>query len=124
MEITESAYIDNPNMLYGIMDKLQEAGFIFLWMTLARLFFLNALKDIPVDVVKIDLNFLRKARRGLEIGRDILKGTIKMIQGIHLPVIAEGVETQDQADFLMDVGCVHAQGYLYAKPMPIADFEN
>lgn len=125
LEITESAYIDNPNMLYGIMDKLQEAGFIFSMDDFGSGYSsLNALKDIPVDVVKIDLNFLRKARRGLEIGRDILKGTIKMIQGIHLPVIAEGVETQDQADFLMDVGCVHAQGYLYAKPMPIADFEK
>lgn len=125
LEITESAYIDNPNTLYGIMDKLQEAGFIFSMDDFGSGYSsLNALKDIPVDVVKIDLNFLRKARRGIEIGRDILKGTIRMIQGIHLPVIAEGVETQDQADFLLDVGCIHAQGYYYARPMPVSDFEK
>lgn len=125
LEITESAYIDNPNMLYGIMDKLQEAGFLFSMDDFGSGYSsLNALKDIPVDVVKIDLNFLRKSRRGTEIGRDILKGTIKMIQDIHLSVIAEGVETQDQADFLLDVGCIHAQGYYYAKPMPVSEFEN
>lgn len=125
LEITESAYIDNPNMLYGIMDKLQEAGFLFSMDDFGSGYSsLNALKDIPVDVVKIDLNFLRKARRGTEIGRDILKGTIKMIQDIHLSVIAEGVETQDQAEFLLDVGCIHAQGYYYAKPMPVSDFEK
>ena len=60
----------------------------------------------------------------MEIGRHILKGTIKMIQDIHLPVIAEGVETQDQAEFLLDVGCIHAQGYYYAKPMPVPEFEK
>lgn len=125
LEITESAYIDNPNMLYDIMDKLQGAGFVFSMDDFGSGYSsLNALKDIPVNLVKIDLNFLRKARRGLEIGRDILKGTIKMIQGIHLPVIAEGVETQDQADFLLNVGCVHAQGFYYAKPMPVTDFEK
>lgn len=125
LEITESAYIDNPNMLYDIMDKLQEAGFVFSMDDFGSGYSsLNALKDIPVDIVKIDLNFLRKARRGIEIGRDILKGTIKMIQDIHLPVIAEGVETQDQADFLMGVGCMHAQGYYYAKPMSVPEFEK
>lgn len=125
LEITESAYIDNPNALYGIMDKLQEAGFLFSMDDFGSGYSsLNALKDIPVDVVKIDLNFLQKARRGLQVGRDILKGVIKMIQGIQLPVIAEGVETKEQADFLLNMGCVHAQGYYYAKPMTVPDFEQ
>lgn len=85
---------------------------------------MNSLKDIPVNIVKIDLNFLKKARKGLEAGRDILKGTIQLIQGINLPVIAEGIETKEQADFLMNVGCVQGQGYYYAKPMPVVEFEK
>lgn len=125
LEITESAYIDNSDMLYDIMDKLQEAGFRFSMDDFGSGYSsLNALKDMPVDIIKIDLNFLRQARRGLTVGQDILKGTIQLIQGIHLPVIAEGVETQEQADFLLDVGCIHAQGFYYAKPMPVSDFEK
>lgn len=125
LEITESAYINNPNTLYDIMDKLQEAGFIFSMDDFGSGYSsLNALKDIPVDVVKIDLNFLRKSRRDAKIGLDILRGTIRMIHDIHLPVIAEGVETKDQAEFLLDVGCIHAQGYYYARPMPIPEFEK
>ena len=125
LEITESAYVDNPDALYDIMDKLQEAGFLFSMDDFGSGYSsLNALKDIPVDVVKIDLNFLQKARRGLQVGRDILKGVIQMIQGIQLPVIAEGVENKEQADFLLNAGCVHAQGYYYAKPMSVSDFEQ
>lgn len=125
LEITESAYTDNPASLYDIMDQLQDAGFRFSMDDFGSGYSsLNILKDIPVNLVKIDLNFLRQSRRGLEIGRDILKGTIQLIKGIDLPVIAEGVETKEQADFLMDVGCVHAQGYFYAKPMPVPDFEK
>lgn len=125
LEITESAYTDNPASLYDIMDKLQESGFLFSMDDFGSGYSsLNVLKDIPVNLVKIDMNFLRQSRRGFEIGRDILKGIIQLIQGINLPVIAEGVETKEQADFLMDIGCFHAQGYLYAKPMPVSEFEK
>lgn len=125
LEITESAYTDNPASLYDIMDKLQESGFLFSMDDFGSGYSsLNVLKDIPVNLVKIDMNFLRQSRRGFEIGQDILKGIIQLIQGINLPVIAEGVETKEQADFLMDIGCFHAQGYLYAKPMPVSEFEK
>lgn len=125
LEITESAYTENPQTLYGIMDRLQEAGFLFSMDDFGSGYSsLNILKDIPVNLVKIDLNFLQQARRGIDVGRDILKGTIQLIHNIDLPVIAEGVESAEQAQFLLNAGCVHAQGYYYAKPMPIADFES
>lgn len=125
LEITESAYTDDPASLYDIMDQLQDSGFLFSMDDFGSGYSsLNILKDIPVNLVKIDLNFLRQSRRGFEVGRDILKGAIQLIQGIDLPVIAEGVETKEQADFLMDVGCIHAQGYFYARPMPVPDFEK
>lgn len=125
LEITESAYTDDPQILYGIMDKLQENGFLFSMDDFGSGYSsLNVLKDIPVNLVKIDLNFLQEARRGYSIGQNILKGTVQLIQGIDLPVIAEGVETKEQVDFLMDIGCKNAQGYYYAKPMPVSDFED
>lgn len=125
LEITESAYTDDPQILYGIMDKLQEKGFVFYMDDFGSGYSsLNVLKDIPVDIVKIDLNFLQKARRGYAIGQNIIKGTVNLLHGIDLPVIAEGVETREQVDFLIDIGCTSAQGYYYAKPMPIEAFEQ
>lgn len=125
LEITESAYTDNPAAFYDVMDKLQTAGFIFSMDDFGSGYSsLNSLKDIPVNIVKIDLNFLHKARLGPETGQDILRGTIRLIQGINLPVIAEGVETKEQADFLLNIGCLHAQGFYYAKPMPVSDFKK
>lgn len=125
LEITESAYTDNPDTLYGIMEKLQEFGFSFSMDDFGSGYSsLNILKDIPVDLIKIDLSFLQTARRGIDFGRGVLKGTIELINGINLPLIAEGVETAEQAEFLLNVGCNAAQGYYYAKPMPISDFEK
>lgn len=125
LEITESAYTENSTVLYDTMDELQKSGFIFSMDDFGSGYSsLNSLKDIPVNLVKIDLNFLKKARKGMETGRNILKGTIQLIHGIHLPVIAEGIETKEQADFLINVGCIQGQGYYYAKPMPVEEFEQ
>lgn len=125
LEITESAYTECPQTLYGIMDQLQESGFIFSMDDFGSGYSsLNVLKDIPVDIVKIDLNFLRKARRGEAAGKSVLKGTVQLVKGMNLAVIAEGVETQDQADFLLSIGCTQAQGYYYAKPMEVQEFEK
>lgn len=125
LEITESAYIEYPQMLYTIMDKLQEHGFIFLMDDFGSGYSsLNALKDIPVDAVKIDLHFLHKPRRGEETGRGILASVISLVRGIGLSVIAEGVETREQAEFLVKAGCPQAQGYYFAKPMPVEEYEE
>jgi EAL domain-containing protein (putative c-di-GMP-specific phosphodiesterase class I)/GGDEF domain-containing protein len=124
LEITESAYIEYPQMLYTIMDKLQERGFIFLMDDFGSGYSsLNALKDIPVDAVKIDLHFLHKPRRGEETGRGILASVISLVRGIGLSVIAEGVETREQAEFLVKAGCPQAQGYYFARPMPVENYE-
>lgn len=123
MEITESAYTEYPQKLYGIMDQLQEHGFQFSMDDFGSGYSsLNVLKDIPVNVVKIDLNFLRESRRGPEAGRTVLEGTIKLVRSMGLPIIAEGVETAEQVQFLLNAGCTGAQGYYYARPMPEAAF--
>lgn len=123
LEITESAYTDEPEKLYGIMDRLQEEGFVFSMDDFGSGYSsLNILKDIPVDVVKIDLGFLKEARRGISAGRAVLDGTIRLVRGMGLKIIAEGVETQEQVEFLMNAGCMHAQGYYYARPMPAEEF--
>ena len=107
VEITESAYSERPDRIVAAFDELAERGF-------------TVLKDINVDVLKIDMRFLdRDDRRS----KDIMESVIRMARWLDLPVIAEGVETREQVNFLLDVGCSYAQGYYYARPMEAAAFE-
>lgn len=124
IEITESAYIETPQMLYSIMDILQGAGYKVMMDDFGSGYSsLNMLKDISVDTIKIDLNFLKDARRNNQIGKNVLQGIIQLMKNIEMPVIIEGVETKEQVDYLTGIGCNFAQGYYYAKPMPVDEFE-
>lgn len=123
LEITESAYTESPEELYAIMERLQHFGFVFSMDDFGSGYSsLNVLKDIPVNTIKIDLNFLGDGRRGKEVGRNVLRGTIQLVRNMNLPIVAEGVETQEQAEFLLSVGCTRGQGYYFAKPMSTSDF--
>lgn len=122
LELTESAYTENPQQLFATMAKLQGYGFTFLMDDFGSGYSsLNMLKDVPVDILKIDMAFL-SGKENVERGRTILEATILMAQRLGLPVIAEGVETKEQAMFLFEAGCNWAQGYYYAKPMPVPEF--
>ena len=77
------------------------------------------LKDISVDVLKIDTRFLEAGRDGNTKGKEILESVIKMAKWIGLAVIAEGVETDEQKNFLLDRGCNYAQGFYFSRAMKI-----
>ena len=121
VEITESAYSERPDRIVAAFDELAERGFTVLMDDFGSGYSsLNMLKDINVDVLKIDMRFLdRDDRRS----KDIMESVIRMARWLALPVIAEGVETREQVNFLLDVGCSYAQGYYYARPMEAAAFE-
>lgn len=121
VEITESAYSERPDRIVAAFDELAERGFTVLMDDFGSGYSsLNMLKDINVDVLKIDMRFLdRDDRRS----KDIMESVIRMARWLDLPVIAEGVETREQVNFLLDVGCSYAQGYYYARPMEAAAFE-
>ena len=121
VEITESAYSERPDRIGAAFDELAERGFTVLMDDFGSGYSsLNMLKDINVDVLKIDMRFLdRDDRRS----KDIMESVIRMARWLDLPVIAEGVETREQVNFLLDVGCSYAQGYYYARPMEAAAFE-
>jgi EAL domain-containing protein (putative c-di-GMP-specific phosphodiesterase class I) len=83
---------------------------------------LQYLKRLPLNQLKIDQSFVR------DLGIDnsdkaIVCTIIAMAHNLHLDVIAEGVETEEQRQFLLDNGCTHYQGYLFSKPVPIDQFE-
>lgn len=84
---------------------------------------LNMLKDTQFDVIKIDRGFLQDFMAS-ERGQKIVQHTVQMTRAIGLDLVAEGVETREQAIFLRDCGCDTAQGFYYAKPMPLEDFNK
>lgn len=121
IELTET--IDEDNVIEAI-NKLKECGFTLLMDDFGSGYSsLNTLKDTQFDVIKIDRDFLKDFIDS-ERGRSIVEHTIKMTKDIGLDLIAEGVETKEQALFLMDCGCDKAQGFYYAKPMSLEEFNE
>ncbi|MBQ9993409.1 MAG: EAL domain-containing protein, partial [Clostridia bacterium] len=84
---------------------------------------LNLLKKLPFDVLKIDKNFFAQ-EGGTERERLIIANVVNMAKGLGIKVVSEGVETPEQANFLREIQCDMAQGYLYARPMDIKSFEK
>lgn len=115
VEITESAYVDHRDRIIEASEALMASGFTVLMDDFGSGYSsLNMLKDISVNVLKVDMRFLDRTDRR---SRDIMESVVHMARWLNLPVIAEGVETDDQVDFLLDVGCSFAQGFLFYRPM-------
>lgn len=81
------------------------------------------LKDIPADVVKIDREFFSDTVNSQK-GRAVISTVVDLAKNLNMQVISEGVETVEQVDFLQDIECNMVQGYYFAKPMAIKDFEE
>ncbi len=121
IEVTESA--DEGNVHDQIV-RLKEKGYTLLMDDFGSGYStLNILKDTQFDTIKIDRMFFRDLMESLR-GKEIIKYVIAMAKAIGLDVMAEGVETKEQADFLLTCGCHAAQGFYYAKPMPVSDFNK
>ncbi len=121
LEITES--IENDATL-RMTEKIKEHGFVLLMDDFGSGYSsLNTLQDTRFDVLKLDREFF-STHMSNERGKKIIMHTISMSKDVGLGLIAEGVETDDQAQFLEDCGCDTAQGYLYAKPMPVQEAEK
>jgi len=124
LEVTESAYIGNPEHMINTINKLQSYGFIIEMDDFGSGYSsLNILKSVPVNVLKLDMKFL-SGDGDYEKGSRILRSVVLMSELINLPIIAEGVETREQADYLNSIGCEIMQGYYYSNPLPIEDFER
>ncbi len=116
IEITESAFTSDEEQILKAVDELRELGFIVLMDDFGSGYSsLNMLKDISVDVLKIDTRFLEAGRDGNTKGKEILESVIKMAKMIGLSIIAEGVETDEQKNFLLDRGCNYAQVFIFQE---------
>ena len=124
LELTESAYTSNPKAIKDTMEQFQARGFSVLMDDFGSGYSsLNVLKDIAVDVLKIDMKFLSGTDEG---GRseNILGSVVRMAKWLNMPVVAEGVERKEQVTFLRSIGCEFIQGFYFAKPMPVEDYEK
>ncbi|NLD20383.1 MAG: EAL domain-containing protein [Clostridiales bacterium] len=124
LEITESAYVDQPEQLISTVHELQQRGFVVEMDDFGSGYSsLNTLKDVPVDILKLDMAFNIQTE-GQSRSGSILSSVVRMAHWLRLPVIAEGVETELQADYLESIGCYLMQGYYFAKPMPVEEYEK
>lgn len=123
LELTESVFTDNADLMLKVMQKLHEIGFKLSIDDFGSGYSsLNMLKDIPADVVKIDREFFNGTVNSQK-GRAVISTVVDLAKNLDMQVISEGVETIEQVDFLQEIDCHMVQGYYFAKPMPIKDFE-
>ncbi|WP_213875386.1 EAL domain-containing protein [Pseudomonas sp. dw_358] len=123
LELTESILMREVNEAMMILDSLKQLGLSIAVDDFGTGYSsLNYLKQFPIDVLKIDRSFVDGLPSG-EQDAQIARAIIAMAHSLNLSVIAEGVETQDQLDFLREHGCDEVQGYLFGRPMPASRFE-
>lgn len=123
LELTESAFFDDKQTLINIVNKMKSYGFAVSMDDFgAGYSSLNSLKELPIDVVKLDAEFFR-GRDEEGKGKIIVGEAISLAKKLNMRIVAEGIETREQVDFLADNECDLIQGYYFAKPMPIDEFE-
>lgn len=123
VEITESAIVGGSDRVNEIVKRLRACGYVVEMDDFGSGYSsLNVLREVDLDVIKLDMLFLSE-KSDNNRGGTIISSIVRMAKWLDMPVIAEGVETVGQADFLRSIGCEYIQGYLYSKPLPEAEFE-
>ncbi len=124
VEITESSMIGNEGVLKSVLAELHKQGFTLSMDDFGSGYSsLGLLKEIPIDVVKIDRSFFETSQQ-VEREQIVIESVINMAKKLNIHTVAEGVETQEHIDFLKQLGCEIVQGYFYAKPMPFHEFDE
>ncbi|NCB93745.1 MAG: EAL domain-containing protein [Clostridia bacterium] len=124
LEITESAYTDNPDQIIKVVNKLRNLGFVIEMDDFGSGYSsLNMLAEMPVDVLKLDMKFIQNQSK-IASGKGILSFVISLAKWLNLAVVAEGVETGEQIASLRSMDCNYVQGFYYARPMKKEDFET
>lgn len=124
IEITESAYADNPEQVQEAVSRLHGYGFDVLMDDFGSGYSsFNVLKDLPIDVLKIDMRFMDDFAKNQKAAI-ILESIVRMAKWMRMRVVAEGVETQNEWNYLKSVECDSVQGYYFHKPMPEDAFKK
>ena len=124
LEVTESSVIRNPEVCIAKMKALRDKGISFSIDDFGTGYSsLSYLKRFPIDTLKIDRSFVSDAMNN-KGDREIIKTIIDMARNLNIDAVAEGVETQEQMDFLSSYGCNSMQGFLFAHPVPVEKFKD
>lgn len=124
IELTESAFFDDKKAMLSTIAKLKGYGFAVSMDDFGSGYSsLNSLKDMPLDVLKLDAEFFR-GDTGDKRGEIVVSEAIKLGKCLNMRIVAEGVEFKEQVDFLAQEGCDMIQGYYFAKPMPKDEYAS
>ncbi len=124
LEITESALEDAWDTLVPLIHNIKRLGFSIAMDDFGSGFSsLNTLRILPIDILKIDKEFLRESDNSPR-SKTIIRNIVNMAKELDILVVCEGVETEAQLLFLKEIGCNIVQGFYYTKPIPIEEFEN
>ena len=124
IELTESAFFDDKKALINTINRLKSYGFAVSMDDFGSGYSsLNSLKDMPLDVLKLDAEFFRGESDG-DRGELVVSEAIRLGKMLNMKIVAEGVEVKEQVDFLADADCDMIQGYYFAKPMPGDEYEE
>ena len=123
--MTESTYAENDYKVGKIAEDLRESGFaVYLDDFGSGYSSLNMLKNVGVDVIKIDMQFLNLNEKNAERGEKIMESVVQMTRSLGIPVIIEGAETEQQIKTVTAMGSRYVQGFYYYKPMSESDFDE
>jgi EAL domain-containing protein (putative c-di-GMP-specific phosphodiesterase class I) len=123
LEITETAFVLDVKRQMQLVKRLQERGFLVEMDDFGSGYSsLNSLKDIDIDVLKLDIKFFEKTDNP-ERGEKIIKSMVALARSLQMPVIAEGVEDERQIELLKRVGCRIVQGFYYSRPLTVEQYE-
>lgn len=124
LEITESAYTENPKQIIDMVSLLRDIGFVIEMDDFGSGYSsLNMLNEMPIDILKLDMKFIR-SETAKPNSQGILRFIIDLARWMQLDVVAEGVETAEQLERLRQISCDYAQGYYFARPMPGEEFRG
>ena len=124
LEVTESAYTDNAKKVLDVVSQLREKGFEIEMDDFGSGYSsLNMLSDMPIDVLKMDMKFIRNIESS-ETDRKLVTLILDIAKYLQVTVVAEGVETEGQLDILRRGNCDLVQGYFFSKPLPPEEFEE
>jgi EAL domain-containing protein (putative c-di-GMP-specific phosphodiesterase class I) len=124
LEITESSYTNNAKGLLAVIDSLRDLGFEIEMDDFGSGYSsLNMLSDMPIDVLKMDMKFIRNIEKS-ETDRRLVELILDIAKYLNVLVVAEGVETEGQLDLLRTAGCDIIQGYYFSRPLPPEEFKE
>ena len=123
LEVTESAYTDNAEQMIELINRLRARGFEIEMDDFGSGYSsLNMLSYMPIDVLKMDMQFVRNITQSEKDFR-LVEVVLDIARYLKVPVVAEGVETREQLDMLKSAGCDLVQGYYFSRPLPPEEFE-